>query len=108
MSTHNATSSFDLLYCDLWGPYRTPSSCDASYFLTIMDDFSRAIWIYLLADKREVVRNPSGIFLCQRKYSLHIIQEAGLLGTKPISTPLEQNHQLSLATGCLLDQPVRY
>ena len=36
------------------GPYRTISSCGASYFLTIVDDFSRAVWIYLLADKKEV------------------------------------------------------
>lgn len=56
----------------------------------------------------EVARNPSGIFLCQRKYTLDIIQETGLLGAKLVSTPLEQNHQLSLATRHLLDQPERY
>ena len=45
---------FELIHCDLWGPYRTVSSCGASYFLTIVDDFSRAVWIYLLVDKKEV------------------------------------------------------
>ena len=50
----------------------------------------------------EVARNPSGIFLCQHKYALDIIQEVGLLGAQPISTPLEQNHQLALATGRFL------
>ena len=45
---------FELVYCDLWGPYRTVSSCGASYFLTIVNDFSRAVWIYLLVDKKEV------------------------------------------------------
>ena len=37
----------------------------------------------------EVDRNPTGIFLCQHKYALDIIFEAGLLGAKPAATPLE-------------------
>ena len=50
----------------------------------------------------EVAKNPTGIFLCQRKYVLDIISEAGLFGAKPVATPLEQNHHLSLAAGQLL------
>ncbi|XP_074288382.1 uncharacterized protein LOC141613544 [Silene latifolia] len=49
-----ALDIFDLIHCDLWGPYRIPSSCGAKYFLTIVDDFSRATWVYLLLDKTEV------------------------------------------------------
>ncbi|RVW23158.1 Retrovirus-related Pol polyprotein from transposon TNT 1-94 [Vitis vinifera] len=45
----------------------------------------------------EVARNSDVIFLCQRKYTLDIISEAGLLGAKPARTPLEQNHKLALA-----------
>lgn len=36
------------------GPYRTLSSCGAAYFLTVVDDYSRAVWIYLMLDKSEV------------------------------------------------------
>jgi len=36
------------------GTYKTTSSCGASYFLTIMDDFSRTIWVTLLVNKAEV------------------------------------------------------
>ncbi|KAH9647981.1 retrovirus-related pol polyprotein from transposon RE2 [Citrus sinensis] len=35
------------------GPYRTASSCGAHYFLTIVDDFSRGVWTYLLVAKNE-------------------------------------------------------
>jgi hypothetical protein len=56
----------------------------------------------------EVARNSNGIFLCQRKYTLDIIAEAGLLGSKPVGFPLEQNHHLPLATGTPLQNPDRY
>ncbi|KAK3017685.1 hypothetical protein RJ639_004052 [Escallonia herrerae] len=56
----------------------------------------------------EVARGPEGIFLCQSKYALDMISEIGLLGVKLASVPLEQNHQLALATGPLIDDPERY
>lgn len=34
---------FELIHVDLWGPYREPSSCSDVYFLTIVDDISRAV-----------------------------------------------------------------
>lgn len=53
-SDNKAAASFDLIYCDVWGPYKTPSSSGAKYFLTIVDDFSRAVLIFLMSEKREV------------------------------------------------------
>lgn len=53
-SDNKASRIFELLHCELWGPYSTPSSCDAIYFLTLVDDFSRAVWVYLLRSKNEV------------------------------------------------------
>ena len=56
----------------------------------------------------EVAHNPTGLFLCQRKYVLDIISESGLLGAKPVGFPLEQNHQLSLVDGPPISDPERY
>ncbi|KAG8647508.1 hypothetical protein MANES_09G081636v8 [Manihot esculenta] len=47
-SNNKATKCFDLIHYDLWGPYMIPASCGALYFLTIVDDCSWAVWIYLL------------------------------------------------------------
>nr|GFA05373.1 integrase, catalytic core [Tanacetum cinerariifolium] len=44
---------FELIHCDIWGGYRIPSYTKSNYFLTIVDDFSRAIWIFLLKQKNE-------------------------------------------------------
>ena len=56
----------------------------------------------------EVAHSSSGLFLCQRKYTLDIMSEAGLLGAKPIGFPIEQNHKLGLATGEFLIDPESY
>ncbi|MBW1279512.1 hypothetical protein KYD79_27465, partial [Escherichia coli] len=53
----------------------------------------------------EVARNKSGIYLCQRKYALDIISEAGLLGAKPVDFPLNQNHRLASSTTTFLSDP---
>lgn len=54
MSSSNAISTFELIHCDVWGPYSIKSSCGASYFLTIVDDYSRGVWVYLMGAKSEV------------------------------------------------------
>ncbi|KAL1194230.1 Retrovirus-related Pol polyprotein from transposon RE1 [Cardamine amara subsp. amara] len=45
---------FEMIHCDLWGPYRTASLCNSFYFLTIVDDYSRGVWVYLLRNKTQV------------------------------------------------------
>lgn len=61
---------------------------------------------YFLGSK--VACSNSGIFLYQRKYALDIIKETGILGSKPVSTPMEQNHQLALAKGPELPHPGQF
>lgn len=42
---------FELIHCDIWGPHRTKSKSGASYFFTIVDDFTRYTWIHLMSFK---------------------------------------------------------
>ncbi|KAK4388519.1 Retrovirus-related Pol polyprotein from transposon RE2 [Sesamum angolense] len=54
---HRSTSSsfkpFDLVHVDIWGPYHKPSLSNCHYFLTIVDDYSRATWIFLMRHKSQ-------------------------------------------------------
>jgi hypothetical protein len=49
-----AKTNFELLHFDIWGPLSTTSIHGHSYFLTILDDHSRFVWIVLLKSKAYV------------------------------------------------------
>ncbi|CAH9128381.1 unnamed protein product [Cuscuta epithymum] len=53
-STSKTTCCFELIHCDIWGAYRSDSSSGARYFLSIVDDFTRGVWVYLMKNKSEV------------------------------------------------------
>lgn len=57
LSTNKTTRVFEMIHCEVWGTYITPSSSGARYFLTIIDDFSRGIWLYLMKKKSEVAQH---------------------------------------------------
>ena len=47
-SISSSFSCFDLVHADIWGPYSTPSLNGSKYFLTLVDDYSRCTWVYLM------------------------------------------------------------
>lgn len=54
ISNNRASSIFDLIHIDLWGPYRVIAINGARFFLTIVDDCSRVTWTFLLNNKLQV------------------------------------------------------
>lgn len=49
-----STDCYDLIHMDLLGPYKKTTSDGNKYFLTIVDDFSRMTWVFLLKLKSDV------------------------------------------------------
>ena len=56
----------------------------------------------------EVARSKQGICLSQRKYVLDMLEEAGLLGGRPIDVPMDPNRKLLIDDGTLFENPGRY
>ncbi|GJW41660.1 putative RNA-directed DNA polymerase [Tanacetum coccineum] len=56
----------------------------------------------------EVARSKSGISMCQRKYVLDLLNETRMLDCKPIETPIETNHKLSILPNQVPTNKERY
>ncbi|GKC85089.1 ribonuclease H-like domain-containing protein [Tanacetum coccineum] len=48
LSDHKSNFVGDIIHCDVWGPYRVVSKDGYKFFLTFVDDFSKAVWINTL------------------------------------------------------------
>ena len=53
ISTTISNECFDLLHCDIWGPFFVPTIHGCRFFLIIVDDCSRCTWVYLLKHKSQ-------------------------------------------------------
>ena len=117
LSMNKSSHIFELIHVDLWGPYRTPSHSGARYFLTIVDDFSRGVWLYLLTTKNEAsdqlkkfcalterqfntkvktIRSDNGSeFLCLTDYFLSngIVHETSCVATPQQNARAERKHR---------------
>ncbi|XP_071708647.1 uncharacterized protein [Rutidosis leptorrhynchoides] len=70
LSEQKTTNLGDLIHLDLWSPFKIQSKEGFKYFLTIIDDYSSAVWIYMLKSKEDVYDNVfSFVQLIENQFS---------------------------------------
>ncbi|XP_026429269.1 uncharacterized protein LOC113325285 [Papaver somniferum] len=82
VSENKADDFFDLVHCDVWGPYRTPSSCGAHYFLTIVDDilvFFENKFSYTIVSSDNNNNEDNNIAIGVDEWSVISAEQSGLL-----------------------------
>lgn len=66
-------SNFELLHIDVWGPFSVETVDGYKYFLTIVDDHSRATWVYLMRSKDEVLTVfPAFVAQVENQYNVRV------------------------------------
>ncbi|XP_076917271.1 putative mitochondrial protein AtMg00300 [Bidens hawaiensis] len=50
---HSTRGILDYVHSDLWGPARVNTIGGARYFLSIIDDYSRRVWVYVIKHKSD-------------------------------------------------------
>jgi len=50
-----SSSAFELIHVDTWGPYYIKIHAVHHFFLTIVDDYTRATWTHLMVTKDEAI-----------------------------------------------------
>lgn len=64
---------FQLLHMDVWGPFHISTYKGERYFLTIVDEYTRVTWIYLMQSKLDVYPTIKRfIFLIHNQFSTTI------------------------------------
>jgi hypothetical protein len=53
IGTHNSKEILEYIHADVWGPENTATHGGSSYFLSIVDDYSRKVWVFLLKNKND-------------------------------------------------------
>ena len=54
---HRTKGTLDYIHLDLWGPARTLSHSGARCFISVVDDYSRKLWVFILKNKNNAFAN---------------------------------------------------
>jgi len=53
VGVHKSSRPFEYVHSDLWGPASVKTHGGGSYFMSIIDDYSRRVWVYILKNKSD-------------------------------------------------------
>ncbi|KAJ4700747.1 Retrovirus-related Pol polyprotein from transposon TNT 1-94 [Melia azedarach] len=109
---HRTKGTLDYIHSDCWGPSRVESLGSHRYFVSMIDDFSRMTWVFIMKHKSKAFKNfrqwkalveiyrdrsKKKLFLSQKGYIQKILSRFGMSTAKPIDTPSAANAHLSVA-----------
>ncbi|KAL8107853.1 hypothetical protein AgCh_024310 [Apium graveolens] len=92
-SVTKTTQAFELVHIDTWGPYKVSTYNGFRFFLTVVDDYTRMTWVFLMKQKSEAVRTSSvnrGNFDSRANQCTFIGYPAGHKGYKVLDMQTKQ------------------
>ncbi|KAH9716149.1 Integrase catalytic domain-containing protein [Citrus sinensis] len=123
-STSKSIGILDYIHSDLWGPVQTSSLGGNSYFLSIIDDYSRRVWVYVLKHKDQVfskfkewktlvenqtgkkvkkLRTDNGLEFCNQQFNSYCANE-GIARHKTVRSTPQQNGLAERMNRTLMDK----
>ncbi|KAH9765484.1 hypothetical protein KPL70_001889 [Citrus sinensis] len=121
---HNSKGTLDYIHADLWGPAQIASLGGARYFMSLIDDFSRMVWVYVLKNKddsfekfkiwktlvetqtnRKVrkLRTDNGLEFCNKMFD-DLCAENGVVRHKTVRHTPQQNGLAERKNRTLMDK----
>ncbi|KAH9763605.1 hypothetical protein KPL70_001228 [Citrus sinensis] len=108
---HISKQPLDYVHADLWGLAQVPSLSGGRYFISVIDDYSRKVWIYILKTKDQAwkkfkiwktlvetqsdfkvkcLRTDNGLELCNKEFE-QCCQKWGIRRHKTVRFTFQEN-----------------
>ena len=73
ISNKRSSHPFHLIHSDIWGPSTIPNVYEANWFVSLIDDYTRVTWIFLLKQKSNVgIVIPNFHSMVQNQFGVQI------------------------------------
>lgn len=73
--SQNSQCKFDLIHCDIWGPFSIPTFKGSDFFFTNVNDCTKFVWVYVITRKSQTrTILQSFVQLVQTQFNLKIKQ----------------------------------